>query len=45
MLARFITGDASIESDWDEYIATLNNMGLPELQRIIEDVYNVISSK
>lgn len=45
MLARFITGDASIESDWDEYIATLNNMGLPELQRIIEDVYTTISSK
>jgi putative aldouronate transport system substrate-binding protein len=31
MRAKFITGDADLDADWEEYINTLNRMGLEEL--------------
>ena len=29
--AQVISGEADLESTWDEYVATLNNMGLQDL--------------
>lgn len=39
MKARFITGDASIDTDWDRYLATLENMGLSEMMEIYQSGY------
>lgn len=39
MMARFITGDASIENEWDEYVSRLKNMGLDRLIEISKEVY------
>ena len=43
MRAKFITGDADIEADWDQYVATLERMQLEELMKIYQnglDRYN-----
>lgn len=43
MRAKFITGDANFEEDWDNYVQTLNRMGLEELMTIYQsglDTYN-----
>ncbi len=37
---RFITGDLDIESDWDAYIAELDNMGLSDYLNMIQTVYD-----
>ena len=34
MRAKFVTGDADIDKDWDTYVETLNRMGLEELMSI-----------
>lgn len=34
MRAKFITGDADIDADWENYISTLNRMGLEEYYAI-----------
>ncbi|MCK9479228.1 MAG: extracellular solute-binding protein [Firmicutes bacterium] len=39
MLARFITGDASLETEWDGYIKALERMGLSELLEIYNKAY------
>ena len=39
MRAKFITGDADLDADWEEYINTLNRMGLEELFSIINQVW------
>lgn len=40
MQAQFITGVVDIETGWDEYIATLNKMGLPRLLEIEQQCYD-----
>ena len=40
MNARFITGDASLESDWDNYIETLNSMNLERFLEIHQEAYD-----
>jgi two-component system response regulator YesN len=45
MIARFITGDVSIEKDWDEFINTLNNMRVDELLKIYQDTYDELMVK
>jgi putative aldouronate transport system substrate-binding protein len=40
MLARFITGDADIDAEWDTYLATLDSQGLPELLAIYQKAYD-----
>jgi putative aldouronate transport system substrate-binding protein len=40
MLARFITGDADIEADWDTYVKTLDKQGLPQLLEIQQAAYD-----
>lgn len=36
MTTKFITGDADIESGWEDYLASLDQIGLPELLEIKE---------
>ena len=40
MMARFITGDASIDGEWDNYVSMLENMGVEELVKIYQDTYD-----
>ncbi|WP_223829357.1 ABC transporter substrate-binding protein [Paenibacillus arenilitoris] len=39
MLARFITGDADIDEDWDSYLKTLSDMNLDRYLQIYQEVY------
>ena len=41
MLIRFITGDASIDDEWDTYLATLDSQGLPRLLEIYQNAYDL----
>ncbi len=44
MTAKFITGDASIENQWNEYIDTLNRMGAQDLLAIWQSAYETYRS-
>ena len=39
-IARFTTGDLDIESDWDDYLAELENMGLAQLIEMTQKVHD-----
>ncbi len=38
-ITRFITGDLSFDQ-WDEYVSTLENMGLHQLEQIYQEAYD-----
>ena len=40
MIARFVTGDASIENEWDDYVQKLRRMGIDELVSIMQKTYD-----
>ncbi|MFY9297150.1 MAG: ABC transporter substrate-binding protein [Caldicoprobacterales bacterium] len=40
MVARFITGDADLENDWDNYVSTLEDMGIDRYVEIIQEAYD-----
>ncbi len=40
MNARFITGDADLENDWDNYVSTLEDMGIDRYVEIIQEAYD-----
>jgi putative aldouronate transport system substrate-binding protein len=40
MLARFVTGDANIDKEWDNYINTLKKMDIQTMLDIYTKVYN-----
>lgn len=40
MVARFITGDADIETGWDDYLAELEKIGLPRYIELIQQAYD-----
>lgn len=40
--ARFITGDLSIENDWNTYLSNLENMGLSQWLEVAQDAYDRI---
>ncbi|MFC5464581.1 ABC transporter substrate-binding protein [Lederbergia graminis] len=40
MQARFITGDADIEKDWDKYLKTLEGMNLNRFIEIYQEAYD-----
>ncbi len=40
-IVRFITGDISIDSDWDSYMQTLNDIGLEEYLALYQTAYDV----
>lgn len=44
MSARFITGDADLENGWEEYLATLEQMGLPRLLEIHQEAYEAATA-
>jgi putative aldouronate transport system substrate-binding protein len=40
MFARFVTGDADIDKEWDNYLATLEKMNLKQYLQIKQDAYD-----
>lgn len=42
MLARFVTGDADPEKDWDGYVNTLNKMNLGRWTDILTELYEKV---
>jgi len=40
MVARFVTGDADLEKDWDSYVQTLKDMKLSRLLEIYQQAYD-----
>lgn len=40
MTARFISGDASLDADWDGYLEALNQQGLPRYLEILQASYD-----
>ena len=40
MIARFIVGDADIETGWDDYLAELDNIGLPRYIELMQEAYD-----
>lgn len=45
MTDRFITGDLSIENEWDNYIETIENIGLDEYMEIYQKAYERYKSQ
>ncbi len=39
MTSEFITGTRDIDADWDEYISTLNDMGLERFMEVLNESY------
>ena len=37
---QFITGDLNIDTDWDNYITTLKNMGVEDYLKIYQEQYD-----
>ena len=42
---RFIRGAKSIDSDWDDYLRSVDDLGLPRLLEIYQDQYNAEKSR
>ena len=40
MMMKFITGTADIETEFDDYLAKLDELGLQELQKVFQDSYD-----
>ena len=40
MQAKWISGDSSIDNDWDAYLAELKKMGIDEMLKIYQDAYD-----
>ncbi|RXZ80017.1 extracellular solute-binding protein [Paenibacillaceae bacterium] len=40
MIARFVTGDADLDKDWDSYLSNLNNMNLKRYLEIYQETYD-----
>ncbi|MCQ6561501.1 ABC transporter substrate-binding protein [Paenibacillus mendelii] len=40
MLARFVTGDADLDKDWDRYVSTLKDMSLERYLSIYQEAYD-----
>ncbi len=38
-IARFVTGDLDIDSDWDRYLSELNSIGLDRMLQILNEEY------
>lgn len=44
-MVKVITGETDLESSWEEYLETLNKMGLPVLMRVYSDAYQAAIEK
>ena len=40
MIARFVTGDANLDTGWDGYLRELRNMGLPRYIELYQEAYD-----
>ena len=40
MIGRFTIGDADIETGWDDYLAELDNIGLPRYIELMQEAYD-----
>jgi len=38
--AKWITGDGSIDKEWDAYLNELNKMGIEEMRKLYQDAYD-----
>ena len=38
--AAWITGESSIDDEWDEYLKELEKMGIEEMRQLYQDVYD-----
>jgi len=38
--AKWITGDGSIDKEWDTYLSELNKMGIEEMTKLYQDAYD-----
>lgn len=43
--AQFITGEVDIEEGWDDYVAMVEQMGLPRLLEIEQEAYDTLTGK
>jgi putative aldouronate transport system substrate-binding protein len=39
-LTKFLTGDLSLDTDWDGFISTIEGMGLQDVVDIYQDAYD-----
>ncbi len=39
-LAQFVTGAKSVETDWEEYLTAMENQGLSEYLKLLQDAYD-----
>ncbi len=40
MRAKFVTGEANLDSDWDSYVSTMKSMGLDDFTAVYQSVYD-----
>lgn len=40
MFVNFVIGNANVDAEWDNYLATLNSLGLPRLVEIFQEAYD-----
>ena len=45
MEVKFVTGEVSIDDTWDEYISTLNRMGMEKVIAVKQAAYDRFISK
>ncbi|CAG7638183.1 ABC transporter substrate-binding protein [Paenibacillus allorhizosphaerae] len=45
MIARFVTGDANLDKDWDSYLKNLDNMNLKRYLEIYQAAYDAKNKK
>jgi putative aldouronate transport system substrate-binding protein len=45
MIARFVTGDASLDKDWDAYLKTLDSMNIKRYLEIYQAAYDANNKK
>ncbi len=40
MFTRFVRGEGDIDAEWDQYLATLEGMGLPDYLQVYQEAYD-----
>jgi putative aldouronate transport system substrate-binding protein len=45
MKSRWITGNGNIQSEWDEYVKTLDKMGVSKYVKMHQELYDSYNSK
>jgi putative aldouronate transport system substrate-binding protein len=45
MKSRWITGEGNIQAEWDEYVKTLDKMGVSKYLKMHQELYDSYNSK